>query len=262
MIFHDALNIYTDGSSYSKPRRGGVGMLFVFYDDSGKEVQIERNLEGYTGATNNQMELQAVILALKEVPSIPLSNRVSRIVVITDSRYVTDNFKRAVWNWSKNEWRNQHGAPVANAVQWKDLIKTVRQLGMRVDFRWVKGHAKNAYNRQVDKLAKSSAKGLLQKPIQYTDLRRKKSREITEPGSVVMEGQRMTIRIISCAYEKLQRVFKLRYEVTSPKSKYFQKVDFIFSRVALRTGHIYYVVVNNEPKNPEIVKVIREIVKK
>src|SRR5690606_18878923 len=134
-----------------------------------------------------------------------------------------------------------------------------RQVGMRVDFQWVKGHSKNVYNKQADKAAKSSAKGLLQNPVQYTDLRRKKSTEITKPGSVTMEGQRITIRIISCTYEKLQRVFKLRYEVTSPKSKYFQKVDFIFSRDALRTGHIYYVVVNSEPKNPEVVKVIREI---
>jgi ribonuclease HI len=143
VIFHDALNIYTDGSSYPKPRKGGVGMLFVYIDENGiDEVEIERDLLGYKGATNNQMELQAVILAIKEVPSIAISSRVSRIIIFTDSRYVVDNFKRAVYSWSNNKWLNQDGAPVANAVQWKELIKTVKEVKMRVEFRWVKGHVK------------------------------------------------------------------------------------------------------------------------
>jgi hypothetical protein len=121
---------------------------------------------------------------------------------------------------------------------------------------------KNPYNKRVDKLAKNSAKGLLQKPLQYTDVRRKTSTAITKVGSVVMEGQKMVIRIVTCEYQKLQKVFKLRYEVMSPKSKYFGNIDFIFCNDALRTSHSYYVVVNDEPKNPRVMKVIREILKK
>lgn len=260
MIFYDALNIYTDGSSYAKPRKGGVGMLFIFIAENGiDEIEIERNFPGYKGATNNQMELQAAILALKEVPSMQLSSRVSRIVVFTDSSYVVDNYKRATY-WSKNKWFNNAGAPIANAQQWKELIKVIAQVGMRVEFKWVKGHAKNPYNKKVDKLAKSSAKGWLNRPLQYTDIRRKKSSELTKVGSVIMEGQRMVIRIITCEYQSLQRLFKLRYEVMSPKSKFNGRVDFIFCSDALRTGHSYYVLVNKEIKNPRVLKVIREII--
>jgi len=263
MILHDALNIYTDGSSYPKPRKGGVGMLFVFMDENGiDEIEVERDLLGYRGATNNQMELQAPILALKEVPSLNISTRATRIVIFSDSRYVVDNFNRAIYDWSKNKWLNRDGAPIANAVQWKELIKVVKDVKMRVEFRWVKGHAKNPYNKKVDKLAKSSAKGLLQNPIQYTDVRRKRSTAMTKVGSVVMEGQKMIIRIVTCEYQKLQKVFKLRYEVMSPKSKYFGNIDFIFSNDALRTAHSYYVIVNSEPKNPRVIKVIKEILKK
>jgi ribonuclease HI len=257
------LNIYTDGSSYPKPRKGGVGMLFVFLSDNGvDEIEIEKDLLGYRGATNNQMELQAVVLALKEVPSISYSLRVQRIVILTDSRYVVDNFSRAVYDWSRTKWHKRDGAPVANAVQWKELLKTVKEVDMRVDFKWVKGHAKNSYNKKVDKSAKSSAKGLLQKPLVYTDVRRKKTTSRTNVGSVVMEGQKMMIRIVTCEYQRLQKVFKLRYEVMSPRSEYYGSMDFIFCNDALRTGHTYYVKVNKEFKNPRILKVIREIVKK
>lgn len=263
MLYHDALNVYTDGSSYSKPRKGGVGMLFIFLDDNGiDEIEIERDLLGYKGATNNQMELQAAILALKEVPNIPYSSLVQRIVIITDSRYVVENFSRAVYDWSRNKWHNREGAPIANAGQWKELLKAVKEVRMRVEFKWVKGHAKNPYNKRVDKAAKNSAKGLLQKPLVYTDVRRKKTTSMTKVGSVLMEGQRMMIRIVTCEYQRLQKVFKLRYEVMSPGSKYYGSMDFIFCSDALRTGHTYYVKVNEELKNPRIVKVIREILKK
>jgi hypothetical protein len=42
------LNIYTDGSSYSGPRRGGVGILFVTVDDEGNEQTEAYPLPGMT----------------------------------------------------------------------------------------------------------------------------------------------------------------------------------------------------------------------
>lgn len=59
------LNIYTDGSSFASPRRGGVGILYVVVDASGDERVEEFPRPGYAGATNNQMELLAAIEALK-----------------------------------------------------------------------------------------------------------------------------------------------------------------------------------------------------
>ncbi len=39
-------------------------------------------------------------------------------------------------------------------------------------------------------------------------------------------------------------------------------MDFIFSQFALRTAHTYNVVVNDQSKNPRVVRVIKEIIKK
>lgn len=61
----NALNIYTDGSMLPSPRRGGAGLLFVAVDGDGNEQHYEEVLTGYTGATQNQMELEAPIRGLK-----------------------------------------------------------------------------------------------------------------------------------------------------------------------------------------------------
>jgi hypothetical protein len=84
----NALNIYTDGSMLSGPRRGGAAILFVLVDDQGNEEQREEVLTGYAGATQNQMELEAPIQALKMVtgrhpPFEP--SRYRKIVIKTDS---------------------------------------------------------------------------------------------------------------------------------------------------------------------------------
>ena len=64
------LNIYTDGSSYSGPRRGGVGILYVVVDESGEERVAPYPRPGYVGATNQQTELRAAIDALESCPEL------------------------------------------------------------------------------------------------------------------------------------------------------------------------------------------------
>lgn len=260
MLAENALNIYTDGSSYSSPRRGGVGMLFVLVDDRGNEESHEYSPPGYANATNNQMELQAPILALAEAKRMGLVDRASKIVIHTDSMYLCDNVNKAKFEWPKTRWCKRSGAPVANAQQWKQLVKAVKAVGRPVEFRWVKGHSKDTANRQADKLAKKSAKTPLNPSLTTTTVRRKKTSESVVPGCVKMLGQRLTIRIITDEYLRVQRLWKLKYEVMSRKSPYFGKVDWIFSEEMLKAGHTYHVRVNEMTGNPRVTKVFREIV--
>src|SRR3954454_4920143 len=64
-----ALTAFTDGASLPAPRRGGIGIHFVHSDSVGQETGFDLAEPGYAGATNNQMELQAVITALKAILS-------------------------------------------------------------------------------------------------------------------------------------------------------------------------------------------------
>jgi ribonuclease HI len=92
------LNIYTDGSSYSGPRRGGVGVLYVTVDERGEEVADDYPLPGYAGATNNQMELRAAIEALLALVTRRAPVRVApwrRIVIWTDFMYLVEGYDSA-----------------------------------------------------------------------------------------------------------------------------------------------------------------------
>jgi ribonuclease HI len=48
----NALNIYTDGSSLSHPRRGGIGYRFVTVGEDGHEVTLDSAHPGYEEGTN------------------------------------------------------------------------------------------------------------------------------------------------------------------------------------------------------------------
>lgn len=260
----DALNIYTDGSSLAGPRRGGVGVMFVTVGSDGHEVRNEFPLPGFEAGTNNMMELQAPIEALRAllrgyapVDVAPFT----KIVFWSDSRYVVDNFSNAMHVWQRRRWMTAEGNPVANLEQWKELAKLARTTGKRVEFHWVKGHKHSAANRRVDKLAKASAKTQTGRRLgPPSDVRRKLSPNVTEPGIVQMRGQVETIRIIEATWTQ-QGLHRYRYEVVSEDSEFFQKVDLVYAErhVALRAAHTYEVRVNDETATPRIVDVIAEV---
>lgn len=207
------------------------------------------------------MELKAVIAGIKSISHHEIPINYNFIEVWTDSRYIVDNLKNALYNWSKNKWFNYKGRPVENAILWKELIKVLKSVKCRVQINWVKGHSTDKDNRAVDQAAKYSAKSFLDMPIVPIKVRRKKSEKKTKIGSIEMKGQKVSIHIINEEYMKLQKLSKYRYEIISKGSKYYQNVDIIYSDLHhLRAGHKYIVTFNKEKLNPRILKVVKEIV--
>jgi ribonuclease HI len=241
--------------------KGGIGIRYVTIDGAGNEVVQNEETLGYEGATNNEMELLACINALEGASAHPSFGAVDRIYVFTDSMYITNNLNRAKFEWSKLKWHNRNGRPVENAELWKRLNRVLRNIRKRVVFEWVKGHAKDTHNKAVDKLAKQSAKGVLNRPLKVTSVRRKKSALTVERGSVPMRGQTLSIRVITDTYMRVQKLNKYKYEVLPDNGTLSGKLDFIFhdSKECLRAGHHYEVRVNSDAKNPRIVEVLREI---
>lgn len=260
------LHIFTDGSSYSSPRRGGMGMIFVSIDELGKEIVEDFPPSyGYSGATNNQMELQACIEALKVVLKRDVSN-FSGIVIHTDSTYVESNLYNARFVWSRQKWFRASGQPVLNAHQWKELIKVIdkvyRKHRQTVSVEWVKGHSVNTHNRTVDQIAKVSAKIPSSKKVSIVKVRRKKfNSERVDIGCVKVCGQRVSIYIVNDEFLREQKIYRYRYQVISKLSPFYKKIDFIYSELLLNAGHSYYVKLNDDNKFPKIVKVFKEIPK-
>lgn len=262
----DALNIYTDGSMLPGPRRGGTGVIFILINDDGEEEEDAPYLPGYTGATNNQMEirapLEALKLALGRHPPFAL-DRYRKIIVFTDSQYVYNHHGTAMFTWASNGWVKKDGAPVDNAADWKELVALIRKAGRggkRFEMRWIPGK-KTARGKAVDKQAKLSAATAPDRLLRPATVRRKRSKRELDRGSVAMEGQRLTIRITKSEFQPLHRLVKYWYEVRSKKSPFHDRRDVIYAdpSLPLKAGHTYHVRVNEETTNPRIAKLFREV---
>lgn len=265
MEIHDdnALIIYTDGSCKNKPRRGGYAFILVSVDDAGEEVTHERNPPGVLGATNNEMELTACIEALRLVTGrhcpVPEASY-EKIVIFTDSTYLLEGVALAEGPWPRNDWLTRENEPVLNPALWKELVRLKKRAG-RVDFKKVRAHKTNPYNKRVDKLAKESAD--LAAPTRRAPgiARRKLSPRQTEPRVVPMKGQTETIRIISVRPISADR-HVYRYEVVGEDSDDIGKIDEAFAlneTAAMRGAHVYEVRFSESGKGRWIEEVVREI---
>lgn len=270
------LYIYTDGSAFygergkkaagkrkqaSKPpkKQGGVGILFLYSADNGRERIYEMDEPGYQQATSQEMELRACAIALKEAEANPLFARYRSVVIYTDCQTLVDCYLIAERYWQHNGWLLADGFPVANAPLWKEFLKAKRKLKKPVELQKVKAHARNIHNNRVDRLAKQSAAQPYNRPLQVRRMRRKISKNFTVRGSVGIKGQIISIHIIETRYLHEQRLEWYRYEVVNPDSEYFEQADIMASELTMKAGHFYEVRLNREPKNPRVVEVIQEI---
>ncbi len=140
----DKILIFTDGAAKGNPGRGGFGV--VIYRD---EMVEERG--GFKErTTNNEMELKAVVEALKVV--VPLKRSVD---IYTDSKYVVEGAKGWVFGWLKNGWKTKADTDVINKELWQELVPL---LG-KVEINWhkVPGHVGIVGNERADVIASTFA---------------------------------------------------------------------------------------------------------
>lgn len=261
------LTIFVDGSMRESPRRGGIGIRFVWIDVDGSESEPwDHALPATAGATIQQMELEAPYQALH----LALSSRAPfsledfrKIEIRTDSEYVKDGIGRAINYWSKNRWETREGNAVQNVPDWKNLLRMMRRLReafrLPVEFAWKKGK-KGRHAKAVDKLAKQSSDSPSFGRSRPTAVRRKVTKERVDPGSVAMEGQTVSIRIVEARYlGPPHKRTRYRYEVVDVASPYFGRVDFAESDLDLARGHTYVVRMNDVQATPRIVERVEEI---
>ena len=136
----DKIIIYTDGACSGNPGKGGWGAILMFKEH---EKKISGGLKE---TTNNQMEIRAVIEALKTI------KKPAEIIIYTDSKYVMDGITKWINGWKKNGWRTADRKPVKNSELWHELDEEVGK--HRIEWRWVKGHSGNKYNDIADELAR------------------------------------------------------------------------------------------------------------
>ena len=137
------IKIYTDGSCLNNPGDGGWAAI----------ININGNIKKISGSskdtTNNKMELMAPIKALQEI------KKKQKIEIYTDSQYVRLGITDWINKWIKNNWQTSKKEPVKNKELWIELYELTKSY--EIKWIWVKAHAGNILNEEVDLLAKQAA---------------------------------------------------------------------------------------------------------
>lgn len=142
------VTIYTDGACKGNPGRGGWG-AFLQCGPTTKDL-----FGGELNTTNNRMEMQAVVQALKAL------NRPCTIDFYLDSQYVRKGLTEWMPNWKKRGWRTASGGPVKNQDLWQELDSLLNSGGHTINWHWVKGHAGDPGNERADQLANQGVESL------------------------------------------------------------------------------------------------------
>ncbi len=122
--------IYTDGAYSSKRNQGGWAFLILHNDT----VQISKFGGVKCNATNNRMELLAVINAVKLINK---SKIIDPVTVYSDSQYVLKTIsKEYTIKCNDDLWKEFFSLDISN-----------------ITFQYVKAHYTNKYNNICDQLA-------------------------------------------------------------------------------------------------------------
>jgi len=261
IVDENALNIFTDGSSYHKKQRAaGAGGCLVWVNEAGNEEHEEYAPIGWQKATIDEMEIVACTLGMKEANRFLKNERhFEKILIYSDSKYVVNNYFKAMNIWPNSKWLGTNRMPVKNIELWKQLRREVNRCPLHVYVEWVKAHKSHKYNKIADGLAKRSAETPLKKPFSFSETTKKWSDQNTKRGSVPVVGQKIKIRIISRVYIKRAKTYEYRYEVIDPNNQAYKNLDFVFYNEHLSRNKCFNVRFNNEQRRPFILEVIEEL---
>ena len=137
------IKIYPDCSFLKNPGKGGWAAI----------INVNNVIKEISGSvkdtTNNKMELMAPIKAIQEV------KEQQPIEIYTDSQYVKLGITDWIHKWIENNWQTSKKEPVKNKALWIELYELTKSY--EIKWIWVKAHAGNTLNEQVDLLAKQAA---------------------------------------------------------------------------------------------------------
>lgn len=140
--FSKGVHVFTDGAC--QPNPGPGGWSFVVYEN-GYAIHSESGSEAAT--TNNRMEMQAVIAALRWMQA---NGYACAAQVRSDSQYCVKGANEWRHGWARKNWMRGENL-VPNAHLWQQLSAILD--AVPVSLNWVLGHSGIAGNEAADRLA-------------------------------------------------------------------------------------------------------------
>lgn len=133
--------LFCDGSSLGNPGFGGYCAILRY----GENERIVSG--GQKEATNNQMELLAVIKGLEAL------KEPCEVTITSDSSYVVKGINEWLSSWVKKNF-----AKVKNPDLWEYYLQVAK--GHKIKAVWVRGHNGHEENERCDIIAKNEAEKL------------------------------------------------------------------------------------------------------
>lgn len=147
------LLVYTDGGCRNHGNQLGQKVkatdkaAWGYLITDNQNHKLNDGTDGKFGATNNQMEMTAVIRALQHLVNRNYDLTNQKIAFICDSHYVTDGINLRMDDYVQKQFNG-----LKNANLWKELHWLLSRFNIQPEFLWTKGHSTNVGNNYVDAL--------------------------------------------------------------------------------------------------------------
>lgn len=239
------------------PGKGGIGMVVEFPD--GTDTENFELSEGYVLSTNNRMELRACIRALEWLQSEMRTKRFTRVIIITDSDYVSSNQSNAQY-WKDNDWKNADGKPYENHELWDTFLKERQKTKVRVDIVWEKGKTRPVLLR-ADALAKQGTKNAIKTDYGFQSGKFTAPRTGNKKGATLYAptGNELLIRVYQKhVYGKnADEIWKITFDIYDEVTgQYVQKCVAYQGEhcITLKRNNCYRVKFDDNQKFPKIIE--------
>jgi ribonuclease HI len=257
-----ALKIYVDGSCTKNPGgSGGFAAWIEFPFDWNRDDEL-LDLIGYFETNSIRMELRAAIFAHKWVRDVGVELGVQRFQVVTDSKYVFENYNRAI-AWSQSGWRTRHDRPIDNKDLWKEMLSIRRSLRVRVDVQWTKGK-RSPILKAVDRSSKEASATPVRSDRGFRAGKIGRSRNSSGQTAKMFPaaGQPLVIRVYQTVPVRRQEQ-KVKFQTYSEQKKDFFDKFSVYAHAELANNlhrhHVYLVQMNDVPQYPRIEEILAEL---
>ena len=194
--------VYSDGACSGNPGPGGWGTIIRYRDH---EIELSG---GEEETTNSVMELTAMLQGLKTGIELAEEKNSSVVSIFSDSSYVVNGMTIWMPKWKENDWRKNDGTKVISLDIWQEidrLMQLAAQKEIKLDIKWIKGHAGHKENERCDALA------VAQRDRFAEQLRKKTVKDIDEIKQMSEQTQNISFeprkhREIVTNYDMIQSI--------------------------------------------------------
>ncbi|MER8718302.1 ribonuclease HI [Mesorhizobium sp. M0999] len=150
------LVVHCDGACLGNPGPGGWAATIKLMDGDQEISRTQVVGSEPAKTTNVRMEMSGAIGALRALPE----DDGTSVAVFCDNNLVSKGMNEWLSGWINRGWRTGDKRPVANRDLWQELVTL--SAGRDISWHWVKGHAGDPHNEEVDALANAAARQALQ----------------------------------------------------------------------------------------------------